>query len=528
MAAFQRTTRIIFNGAFFVAIWLSAFSVLRAAEKAPVPSADAQKTALALVKDVYGDEYAGAKSSAEKTVFSQKLLQAAKGTNQGTANHYALLRVAWDVATQAGDAKLAMQVTNEIARVYEVNVLSAKVATVKTTDGFVRTLKQRTALATIALELADEAAAGDGYDSAQELTSIGLAASRKAQNWELVKQIVARDKEIKEAAEAHTEVQAALATLENDPTNPVANQAVGEYYCFVKGDWGKGIPMLALGTDAAMKVLARRELEIPASPSEQAGLGDGWWDLGDKHYENAKGRLRSRAAHWYRQAAPELSGLARARCEKRLGQINETDASSEERAISRATDVWIDALAAVDVSKQRVDGNWFLSDDGLALAAKGLRANRIEIPFAPRGDYDMYISFTREQGINNFGVIFPVESRQCFFRLSGDRNTVTGLWSVNGKPINVPGRLTNRERHGLHISVRQRVGTVVFTATLDGRPCFRWAGPRTALTLEGASLNSPETAGLSVTSTRGHPVSATFHEIKLKSVRGTIQKLNGP
>jgi len=239
------------------AVWLLDSAVLYAADKAPVPSADAQNAALALVKDVYGEEYAEAKSSEQKTALAQKLLQTAKGSDQGTANHYALLRVAWDIATQAGDAKLAMQITDQIVAAFEVNAHSAKVATVRTTSGFVRSSAQRKALATIALELAEEAAAGDDYDSAKELAALGLAAARKAQDWQLLKQIVARDKEIKEAAKAHAKVQAVLATLETNPTDPAANQEAGEYFFFVKGDWGKGIPMFALGSDEVLRTLAQ-------------------------------------------------------------------------------------------------------------------------------------------------------------------------------------------------------------------------------------------------------------------------------
>jgi len=322
MAALRRTHRIIFWCAFVAALPLLDSAVLCVADKAPVPSGDAQNAALALVKDTFDDEYANAESSEQKIALSQKLLQTAKGTNPGTANHYALLRVAWDVATQAGDAKLAMQITEEIAGAYEVNALGAKVATVKTAGGFVRSSAQRTALAGVALDLVDEAAAGDDYDRAKELVEIALAAARKAQDWQLVKQIVARDKAVKEAAEAHAKVQAALATLESNPTDPAANQAAGEYFCFVKGDWGKGIPMLALGSDTTLKNLAVMELEGAASPDAQIALGDGWWDLAETKKDGARDLLLVRAGYWYQQAQANLrSGLAKARVEKRLEEI---------------------------------------------------------------------------------------------------------------------------------------------------------------------------------------------------------------
>ncbi len=72
MAAHQRTHPIIF-GVFFVVIWLVESPVLRAADKAPVPPVEAQNAALALVKDVYGDEYDETKSSEQKTALTPPL-----------------------------------------------------------------------------------------------------------------------------------------------------------------------------------------------------------------------------------------------------------------------------------------------------------------------------------------------------------------------------------------------------------------------------------------------------------------------
>ena len=95
MRSFRRMHLIILCGILSTVVWYLAGAPLHAADKAPVPSEAAQSEALKLVKDVYGEEYAQAASSEQKTALAQKLLQTAKGTDPGTANHYALLRVAW-------------------------------------------------------------------------------------------------------------------------------------------------------------------------------------------------------------------------------------------------------------------------------------------------------------------------------------------------------------------------------------------------------------------------------------------------
>ncbi len=320
----QRLPWIIWCSA-LITLGLLGGALLRAADRASVPSSAAQDEALKLVKDVYGDEYAKANSSEQKTALAQRLLQTARETDQGTPNHYALLRVAWDVATQAGDAKLAMQVTDEMADAYNVDGLSAKVATVKTVAGLVRSPAQRTALATVAMEALEEAVAADDYDRAIELADASLAAARRAREWQLAKQIAARDSEIKEAAKAHEKIQAVLAKLEREPTDPAANQAAGAYFCFDKGDWARGIPMLALGSDATLKNLAVKDLEGATSPETQIALGDGWWELAGAREGKERDLLLVRAGYWYKQAQANLrSALDRVRIEKRLKEIAKT------------------------------------------------------------------------------------------------------------------------------------------------------------------------------------------------------------
>ena len=328
MDTLRRTRAVVLWSVLLAATWFFGAHGLDAADKAPVPSVAAQNEALALVKDVYGGEYAEAESSEQKTALAQKLLQKAKETDRGTANHYALLRVAWDISTQAGDARVAMQITDAIAGAYEVNALSSKVATVRATAESVRSSVQRTALATVAMNLLDDAVAGDDYGSATELTKAALSAARKAQDWQLVKQIVARDKAVKEMADAYAKAQEALAALESDPTNPEANQVAGEFFCFFKRNWRKGIPMLALGSDVALRTLAQKDLKGTSSPNEQVGLGDDWWKLAQTHEGDRRDMLLLRAGGWYSAAEAGLSsGLTLDKVEKRLEEIGKTRAT---------------------------------------------------------------------------------------------------------------------------------------------------------------------------------------------------------
>jgi hypothetical protein len=132
-------------------------------------------------------------------------------------------------------------------------------------------------------------------------------------------------------ARALGEMKAAAAVLEKQPDDPAANLTVGKYHCFQKGDWEKGISLLARSGDPALKAAAALEVAAAADPANQVKAGDAWWDLAEKEQGKAQAALRARAIHWYQQALPEISGLAKAKAEKRVREFEAAGAAPEEK-----------------------------------------------------------------------------------------------------------------------------------------------------------------------------------------------------
>ena len=96
--------------------------------------------------------------------------------------------------------------------------------------------------------------------------------------------------------------------MDDNPTEPAANLAAGCYLCFVKGNWNRGVAMLALGSDEPLKAVALMELRGAASADEQAAIGDAWWDVAEARQGDERDTLRLRAGFWYRQAEPMVAG----------------------------------------------------------------------------------------------------------------------------------------------------------------------------------------------------------------------------
>jgi len=293
---------------------------LAAQDLAPVPSDASQQKATKLIEEVYGEEHAQAKTSAAKTALANTLLKAA-GESQNMTNRYVLLRVARDVATQAGDAETALRAVEEIGNSFQVDVFRLKGAALSQASKSASLTKQRKPIAEHALGLIEEAVDRDDFVAAKYLGQLALDSARKAREGGLTKRIVARNKIVTEVAEEYSAAKDAFQTLDEKPVDPEANFAAGKYLCFTKGNWNKGIPMLALGKSGQTTKLAIRELEGVTDVAGQVALGDGWWVLSETKDGLVKERLRERAVVWYRLASPKLAGLAKSKVEKRISEI---------------------------------------------------------------------------------------------------------------------------------------------------------------------------------------------------------------
>ncbi len=322
------TCRVLFS----IVVVLEAISV-QAQTQAPVPGAEAQAKAMAMVVEVYKGEYDAAKTSSQKEALAGKLLQLATTTTE-TNNRYALLRVTRDLSVEAG-GPACFQAVDEMAKAYQIDRLDMKAKVLAACSTNARMSAQATAVANIGTDLINESIAADNYVLAQYLGAPTLAAARKARDRSMSKQVIDLNAKVTTIAKAAAEVEPALTTLDTNPADPAANLAAGKFYCWMKGDWGKGLPMLALGSDVTMKALAGKELQGVSTPKEEAALADGWWALAESEAGTAREQLQAHAAGWYKRAAPKLTGLVKARVEKRLSEapvLGEVVASSTPAA----------------------------------------------------------------------------------------------------------------------------------------------------------------------------------------------------
>jgi hypothetical protein len=218
-----------------------AFAIVMAApalgaEKLPIPPDAALEGPLALIKEVYGERHSNAKTNEQLQALARNLFSEASQTDKA-AERYALLRVARDIATQGCDGQIAFQIIDKMGGTFQVDTVKMKASVLYSLTKKAQLPADRKSIAEQALALVDLAVARDDFETSGKLAVMALSEARKARDTDYVKSVAARSKEIEKLSKAYTEMRATAEKLEENPTDPEANLAVGRYRCLVNGDW---------------------------------------------------------------------------------------------------------------------------------------------------------------------------------------------------------------------------------------------------------------------------------------------------
>ena len=301
---------------------LSAFAQAPSA-KLPIPDAASKKKASANIKELFGDQFKKALLASKKIALAKELLQEGVASKDNPASRYVLLRIAKDIAAGAGDADTAFNAIDQMHKYYSLDVVKLKYDTLIIAAGKAKTKTASKVIVEKASLLIEDSVKADNYKQTQELGKIALTAVRKLRDSKILKQIKSRNEDIGVIAKEYEKVKTALKTLESKPVDGAANQSVGMFYCLFKGNWDKGLHMLALGDDASLKSLALKELEGATTQSELLSLGNGWWNQAAKEEGMVQKQMQAHAAIWYREAMPKLTGIDKRTIAKRLEQAPE-------------------------------------------------------------------------------------------------------------------------------------------------------------------------------------------------------------
>jgi WD40 repeat protein len=303
-------------------------------KKLPAPSKEDQAKAQELVQSLFKEDLAKAKTDKDAAKsLAATFLKEGEGTKDDPAARFVLYRQAAELAARAGDMDTALQALEQLAKEFEVNAapLKADVLASAVQQAIGKEANQE--LAETALRFIKEAVDVDDLETAGRLAKVAEEAATQAKSLSLLSNVKKRNEEVKLLQKEQERVKPFLQKLKDKEDDAEANGEVGKYYCLLRGLWGKGLPLLAKGPDGALKTLAGKDLANPKATKAQVALGDSWWDLSEKQKPPMQWRLQERAAHWYEQALPDLTGLAKIRLEKRLEEVRAHSPGAEKEPV---------------------------------------------------------------------------------------------------------------------------------------------------------------------------------------------------
>lgn len=392
----------------------------KAPEKPGVPSAAAQEQAEKTVREVFKAEYAKI-AAPDRRALAQKLLKQGVETQTDRAAQYILFREAADVAALSGDLKTALVAIEETGKLFAVDLLALKVAAV-TKLSPVGPQENPEPLIEGCFRVAEEVARSNAYEIAQILLRKAEALSRNPLHVTLLAQAQARGKDLAEAQKEHLGLGPAEKVLAEAPEDPAACLQLGRFYCFTKGDWDRGLPLLRRSSDAALRKIAETEAADVSGAELRMDVADAWFGLAEKESGPLqRAQLRGRARTWYERALPGLTGFPKTKVTTRLQEMEEEEKSR-----------WsINLLKLIDLKKDSMKGEWTL--EGSSIVTPVGQGVRLDVPYSPPEEYDLRIVVTKKGGGDAFIVGLVGGGKQFVGIVDGWAMTAGGIDQIDGK-----------------------------------------------------------------------------------------------
>jgi hypothetical protein len=376
-----------------------------AKNRLPVPPAEAQKEAQALIHGLFKDDYAEtSKGPQQRMALAVKLFHKAEETNDDPTARYVLICEARDLAARCGDSLAIADAILLLANLYDIDDVGMTLNSFeKAAEATSAPLPYRRKLIDNCLTLVDRAVSQEKYEVAEQLLAIARRASSKAQDAILNQRIVWRAAKLRDQKAAYDEAREPIEVLKAQPDDAQAMSAVGRYRCFYQDDWRDGLALLAKGSDAPLRNVAQLELADQGSADDQLKVAEAW-DALAKTDEKLHALAERRAKHWYTRALPGLRGINKARVEKRLDEL----------------------LAGRGLKAEYFRGE--------ALAAKEKSITRID----PQVDFRWgKVAPTADLGSQNFSVRWTgllVGPGKGEYQLTVDHDDGVRIW-IDGKPV---------------------------------------------------------------------------------------------
>lgn len=317
----------------------------------PVPDAAAQDAAGKKLREIFKDQFAGARKDADKLSLAQKLEALADETDNDPAAKYVCLEEARRLAAEAGDLTKAFAQVDKVCAEFKSDELELKAATLKSVAPKLKGPLLNKELIDKALPLIEQLVAAERFDTAGDLIAAASQSALKAKERALISDLNELRKSTSILAKEFSIADKARTTLQTSPDDAPANLAWGQWVCLHHGKWEEGLKLLQRSGSGKLQDLATRDLQNPSKKEDIQQLGADWLEYARSKKDHTLAGFADRAEFWLTQASAGATGLAKTRIDSQI-------------ADAVATSDWNSPLPAllIALSEKVVQKRYVLSD----------------------------------------------------------------------------------------------------------------------------------------------------------------------
>jgi len=291
----------------------------------PVPVALELEEAEKRVKEAFEAQYAKRKPN-DRVELAKNLLETAMETRGDLPTRYVLLRESSDVAARSGAFRLTMSTIDELERTFDVDPLAVRLDALTKLTRSAKIPLAHAYVAGAAMELFDRALRKIDFDTAKKAHSLATKSGRKSKDAWIQENLGRRSSTLLWVKKTSRKLEAAATKLAEDSEDGEANRRIGEFLCFLVGDWDEGLAHLEQSDDEKLAKIASVDASRPPNTDRQVALGLAWakWAKARRSSEAAiRDAAYARARRWLLEAKKEASGLAAKEVENTLLEIPE-------------------------------------------------------------------------------------------------------------------------------------------------------------------------------------------------------------
>lgn len=297
----------------------------------PLPDKESLAEALDMLALTFGEEHKAAKLPEEMLAFAKRLIDSHEHLQDVPADLYVTLDMARGLAANIGNPELALMATKLIVQYFVVEQYTEQATLAKDLDGHrnLPSTADTKRLVDLALATTELAIRANDVVVAADMTDVANRWVVKLRNKMFSDHVKALNKEMQRLKRRYSKLSEAIETLEIDHLSPKANLLAGQWFCFVRGEWSVGLPMLALSSSVEFKQIAKQDLAAVNDVQRQFKVAAAWWELAEESEGLKRVQLFRRSAHWYALAKEKLRGLAKQKAAVRLDQVDQLIADTK-------------------------------------------------------------------------------------------------------------------------------------------------------------------------------------------------------